>query len=111
MNPWAQLGVTGIICAVLSLIAWTLWQDNKALRSQCSACQETRIADRDAWAQRDNERAERIIPLLSQAADALKLTPELFDRALGQARSGSSSSEVERLVRRMEQVIDRAGEK
>lgn len=114
-----QLGVFSIVAVLLlAVVRYLLAQGEKKdrrieeLAKRLDELQQARIADRDAQAQRDEVRSERVVALLTQTATvleqtatALEATPRQFERALGTAREASSRAEVDDTLRQVRQMV------
>jgi hypothetical protein len=59
---------------------------------------------------RERELADRLGPLLAEAAKVLATAPERFDQALNQVRDATRSSEVDNLMQRLERTVGRISE-
>lgn len=104
-TSWTQLGVTGIVAATWFLVASKLWIDNRQKDARINELQQARIADRDTQFAREQERLERVLPLLQQTANVLATVPDRFDRAIGEAQSASRAIEVDDLIRQMRLAV------
>lgn len=92
LPPWTSLGLGAFVAAPAWGVAWKLYQDNKALI-------------KDALA-RERELSSTTIPALTEATRLLSTAPARFDEALNQASNATKASEVDLLMRRLEQTID-----
>lgn len=109
---WTQLGVSSVVVALLLLVVRYLLAQNakkdeelKALHKTCSDLQQARIDDRDSQLERDRERSERVVALLTQTATVLEAAPRQFERALGTARDATTRQETDDTTRQVRQMI------
>lgn len=96
-NPWAQLGIASIVCALLSGIAWTLWRRVLTLQAEKDDLYRQRI-DREQFL------SDRLAPLLSDAIEILGSAPMKFETALSQAQRSTQAGELDRLVEKLESM-------
>lgn len=82
-----QIGIGVLIAFPAWVISWQLWK---------------RL---DAALTREREWADRLGPLLATSVDILAKAPDRFDRALSQATSSTRSTEVDALMRQLEQTV------
>jgi hypothetical protein len=101
-NPWAQLGIASIVCALL--FAWGLsqWRDNKVKDAKIEALNQAALL-------REREMGNSVIPVLKEAVGILSAAPAQFDRALGEARDATRGRYLEDLTRRLEDLVQQIG--
>jgi len=110
-NPWAQLGIGAIVCALLFSWGLLLWRDNKAKDLTIEKLNEERLRDQEARIRRERELSDVLAPLLAQAVDLLAKAPAQFDRALSDAQRATGQSELDAVIRRLEATTERLGER
>lgn len=102
VNPWTQLGIASIVCALLSTIAWILWRRLLAVQAEKDALYAARI-------EREQYLTDRLGPLLNDALSILGTAPAEFKTALTEARQSAGASELERVVRDLKDTVREIG--
>jgi len=97
-NPWAQLGISGIVCALLFGAAWTFWRRSLVLEAEKNKLYEERIA-------REQFLSDRLAPLLADAVEILGSAPARFENALAQSKQATQAADLNRLVDKLEQTM------
>lgn len=106
-NPWAQLGLSSIVAVLLFGALSVVWKAYQAERNKNELLQIARVQDAKDSVTRERELADRLGPLLANAAEVLSTAPARFDQALGQVQSASRMSEVDNLMSKLEQTVSR----
>lgn len=119
-NPWAQLGIASIVCALLSGIAWTFWAKWNTDKDKWEIERDRMTTDRNAERERllhekddlykqmiDREQYmnDRVVPTLADALRILGVVPTQLESALNQAQKASTASEGDRLIREMQELM------
>lgn len=102
-----QIGIGALIAVPAYVTSWQLWKRLDKSLTATNELQAERVKDRDAQVLRERELADRLGPLLAQAADLLATAPDRFDKALSQAQNALRSNEVDLLMRRLEGTVER----
>jgi hypothetical protein len=97
-NPWAQLGIASIVCALLFAISWTLWRQHLADEETKSQLFRDRI-------EREQFLSDRLAPLLADAVEILGTAPARFETALTQAQKATQASDLERLIIKLQDTL------
>lgn len=90
--------VGGLVWTIRLLLSMLAAKDTKI-----DELQQAAIAREAASAQREREISKEEGPLLAAAAEALKATPDAFERAVSKV---VSTSERDQLMRRLEHTVD-----
>lgn len=99
-DPWTQLGLGALVAAPPSSFCWVLWRTLGTERSKNEALQRDQIT-------RERELSDRLGPLLAEAVKVLATAPERFDQALGQAQRATATGEVDSMMRKLEETVER----
>src|SRR6185295_9982657 len=94
-NPWTQLGIGALVAVPFSAGCSILWKALQAERTKSELLQLARVNDAKEAVHRERELADKLGPLLANAAEVLSTAPARFDQALSQVGSASRSSEVD----------------
>lgn len=95
-----QIGVGALIAVPAYVLSWLLWKRSDKASTECSELRAEQVM-------RERELSDRLGPLLAQSVDILSKAPDRFDRALSQANSSTRSTEVDALMRTLEQTVRR----
>lgn len=87
-----QIGIGVLIAFPAYVTAWQFWK---------------KLGDAQT---RERELYDRLGPLLASSVDILAKAPDRFDRALSQATSSTRSTEVDALMRQLEQTVKHIAE-
>lgn len=77
-----------------------------SLHEEVKRLQQLRIEDRDDWAKRSEERAERAVVLLTRAADTMEALPRQVERTLGMAREATTREQQEQLIQELRTTVN-----
>lgn len=100
-----QIGVGSLIAAPAFATTWQLWKRLDKEREEVRLLQLARVQDAKDAVLRERELADRLGPLLANAAEVLSTAPARFDQALNQVQTASRSSEVDQLMQRLETTV------
>jgi hypothetical protein len=100
VNPWAQLGIASIVCALLFAIAWMLWKahaaSDKARDTELIAIRKEKDTLYEERIEREQYLSDRLAPLLADAVKILALVPE---------SQRTSNDELRRIVERLQTTV------
>lgn len=103
---FGQLGIAAVVCVLLLGSSLTLWRAYQGALQRIEALQLERIKDAQTFTERERELADRVVPLLAEAVRVLSTAPQKFDQALEQAQSVTRTSEVELMMRKVEDAVE-----
>lgn len=106
-SQFSQLGIGALVAVPFSVGCSILWKALSAERTKNELLQLARVQDAKDAVTRERELADRLGPLLANAAEVLSTAPARFDQALGQVQSATRMSEVDGLMNRLEQTVSR----
>lgn len=89
-------GALGVLCLILLAALWALWRKYERTDAELKAVLR--------------EMSTTVIPLLTQATDALVATPKRLDRALGEVEHSHKEERVEALLSRMDAYVTKLQE-
>jgi hypothetical protein len=102
-----QIGIGALIAVPAYATSWKLWQMFSASQTEVKDLQLERVQDQKDQVIRERELADRLGPLLAEAAKVLATAPERFDQALRQVSDARGANEVDQLMRRLEDTVGR----
>lgn len=102
-----QLGIGALVAVPAWGACWKLWQAWQSSQAELKTLQLERVQDAKDAITRERELADRLGPLLAEAAKVLSTAPERFDQALGQVQASTRNSEVDGMMRRLESFVAR----
>lgn len=95
-SQWAQIGIGALIAMPAYAVVTVLWRDRGRKESEIKNLN-------DKATSRERELADRIVPLLTEAARVLASAPAQFDQAI---KSVTGGSDVDRVLSKLNRVIE-----
>lgn len=101
-----SIGV-GAVLAVPFVIVWRIAMARiHDLEEEVRTLNDDRLASVRAQVTRERELANSMVPLLQQAAEALRETPQVFDRAIEKVQGNVQRNESDLRLRQIELTMD-----
>ncbi len=94
-GQWSQIGIGALIAAPAYAVVAVLWKDRKKCEAEVKELN-------DKATSRERELADRLAPLLAEAARILSSAPAQFEQAL---RTTRTSSEADQLIDKLSKLV------
>lgn len=98
-GQWSQIGIGALIAMPAYAVVAVLWRDRGRKEAEVKQLN-------DKATSRERELADRLVPLLTEAARVLSSAPGQFDQAIRNAAAATAGrSDVDRVLDKLDRVI------
>lgn len=94
-GQWAQIGIGALIAMPAYAVVAVLWRDRGRKETEIKQLNEKATS-------RERELADRLVPLLTEAARVLASAPAQFDQAI---KSAAGGADIDRVLTKLNRVI------
>lgn len=94
-GQWAQIGIGALIAMPAYAVVTILWRDRGRKEAEIKQLNEKATS-------RERELADRLVPLLTEAARVLASAPAQFDQAI---KSAAGAADIDRVLSKLNRVI------